>query len=940
MALARETMGLLFKLEADSKPAQTEISQFRAFLGGQASQIKSEVTPALAGATGGFSGMGAAASAAAGPIGLIASALTIAATAATATVAGLFALSRNAAETGTKLFDLADKTGINIRNLDLFRHAALEAGKGIDVVERSFDQFTSRLEQGSKTTGELNKTIKALGLDPKTALQDVNKSLETVVKNLNAIENPAIRGAKAQELFGLRNEAIVPILTRIGESLDAYERRVGNIGKITKEQTEQSKSFDVSLNILKATIGGVAQSVGAQFLPTFQAAIDLVQTMIRFMGEGLLIVLGKAKGAGLGVADAIDVMNAAMRSAPAFVNVLKVAFGEVIEVAARFIGILKEAAKASFALSTGDFQGAFAAGSAAFGGIQNFTQGVGDKTKAALGAAIAETSKQFLQLRSDRAKLSVSGKDKPDLTGGTKTKTGDQAAQDALKLLRIQEQAAQRVADAEIREAQRAFDFKQITIEQLERLTIEAEKRMLAAKEATFAAERREVEQSKLRAGEKAVKLAEIAEREAVAQQKATDAIRRVQDQRTKIEAAIFEEAAKARGDRQEEQLRQEIDRIDAAANQRVITEENAARKINDIEEQIFQQRRIRLIAELTLSAENSVERQKAADDLAKLELERAGRVEQAQLRILEAQRRDLTNLRSYLQERNQLLEDIQQGEVDALNRRASRLEGRAGLGAVSQDVAQVARQQAQVAEEDFLNRQNQARIQAAQVAAENAAQSEAQRLQAAQLANQLLEQEEQRHQEALGQIAVSIISPFDQIKDVLKGAAQGFFETGIAALAAGQSVGQAMRQMAAAVLGQIAKIAAGEAIKNVAYGLNALGWTIFTADPRGALAASHYFASAALWGGLAAGAAIGAGAVGRTSAPSSGGGSQSSANSNNQNGPRVIEQGNRQNETKIIVIRAEYQPGVIVREVKQNYTGNGDLRGTFRSDMLGEPAG
>lgn len=990
MALSRETLGLLFKLEADSKPAQAEIGQFKAFLSGQASQIKSEVTPALEGATTGFSGMGAAAAAATGPVGLVVSALALVTTATAGAVVGLFSLSRASADTGTKLFDLADKTGLSIRNLDLFRRAALEAGKGMDVVERSFDQFTSRLEQGSKTTGELNQTIKALGLDPKTALQDVNKSLETVVKNLNAIENPAIRGAKAQELFGLRNEAIVPILTRIGESLDAYERRVGSLGKITDEQTKQSKSFDVSLNILKATIGGVAQSVGAQMLPVFQAVIDLIQTVVRTMGEGLLVILGKGQGQITSVADAIDMMNAALKASPAFVNVVKVAFGEAMEVISRFVTIAKDAAKVVLAVSTGNLSGALAGASAVSDKIQNLTTGIGDKTKAALSSAVADTSKQFLQLRSDRAKLSVTGKEKPDLTGGA-GKGKDQAAQDALAVQKIREQAAQREADAVIFEARRAFDFQQITIEQLTRQIIEAEKKKQAAQEATFAQERKLVNNSKLRAGEKEKRLAEIDERENAANQRTRQAIEQAEDQRRKVEASVFEQTARARGERQEEALRQDIARINAAADQRIITEETAARKVNDLEEQIFQQRRIRLIAERTLANEGSLERQKAADDLAKLEQERAGQVEQAQLRMAEAQRRDLANLRAYLQERNRLLEELQRGQLDALNQRAETLERRAQNSPQFQAQARAARTEALLAKEEFQNRLNESRIRADQQRAEAEATSNAQRLEARKLANQLLEQEQQRHQKVLDQITIEGRSAELQQQGFGPGLADAIAEeeklvgrslTLWEQLKLGQR--EQIEEMKAqlpsftAVLEQTRSVVAGALTDMVASFVSgraslreavagffkaalaplkdyllkkskiqfALGLADI-ADLNFAGAAKHFLAGAALAAvaGLidAGGAAIaGSGAGGKSASPAAGGGGGGGAGggvNGRGNDKNIIDQGGplREQKPQVIVIRTEVGEGTVVKHWLEDFRGNGVTRSAARRDLLNE---
>lgn len=364
------------------------------------------------GAASGIGSAGGAMGLLTNPIGLVVAALAAVTVGAIAATAAGFSLTKSFAETGSRLFDLSDKTGISIKNLNLFRQAAAETGKGLDVVERSFDQFTSRLEKASqqKPGTQLQQTFKSLGVDAKNGLQNVDKSLETAVKSLNSLENAAVRGAKAQEIFGLRNEAIVPILTRIGGSLEGYQSRLGNLGKITDEQARQAKSFELSLNLLKNTFGGIGASVGASLLPAFQSFIDLTQTVIKITGEGLLTVLGAAKGSIVNLAAGFDLMNAALRSSPAFVNVLKVALGEAIGLFLNFRSVIGQSASAAALFLSGNFAGAAALAGSAASGASNLTKGLGDKTRAALNDAKAQTAAEFLKLQEERKRLGVSGR--------------------------------------------------------------------------------------------------------------------------------------------------------------------------------------------------------------------------------------------------------------------------------------------------------------------------------------------------------------------------------------------------------------------------------------------------------------------------------------------------------------------------------------------------
>jgi len=409
----------------------------------QASGSLSGLKAAFAGAGGGGGGGGAFLAflglAGAG-LAAFAAAAGVALVAAVAITAQLFEMSKRFAETGAKLFDLSDKTGISVKNLNLFRQAAAETGKGIDIVERSFDQFTSRLEKASKEKAgsQLGATFKALGVDAKTGLQDVDKSLATVVKSLNSIENSAIRGAKAQEIFGLRNEQIVPILSRIGGGLDEYDTKLGNLGKITEEQAKASKSFELSLNLLTNTFSGIGAALGATVLPAFQSFIDLVQTIVKVIASGLLSVLDSAKANVNGLSIAFDILNAAFRSAPAFIGIVKAALTEAGTIFGRLGGVVSDAGKTIGSFLAGDFAGAAANGAGLANRVTKLTEGIGQKTTSATAAALVQTGLEYQKIQAERARLGGSGRTK---TLNEPTSGADKGA-DALRNAQIAAQKA------------------------------------------------------------------------------------------------------------------------------------------------------------------------------------------------------------------------------------------------------------------------------------------------------------------------------------------------------------------------------------------------------------------------------------------------------------------------------------------------------------------
>lgn len=830
MALARDIVGLVFRIDADTKAARAELNQFKGFVNNQARALNQlfagQLTPALSSGLQGFNQISTSALAAVGPVGLVAGAVGLVATAVAGLTAALFGLTKASAETGARLFDLSDKTGISIRNLDLFRRAALEAGKGLDVVERSFDQFTTRLETASsqKTTTELNRVFRSLGIDAKTALQDVDKTLDTAIRNLNNLENSALRGARAQEIFGLRNEAIIPILTRIGESLDAYERRIGNVGRITEAQARAAKSFDVSLNILNATIKGVSNSIGAELLPLFQALVDFIQTQVLIVGRGLLNLLGQGKDGIKGLADAIDLLNAAFRSLPSFVNVARVAFSELRAIISSFHRAIVDAAVTAAQFFAGDFAGAVASGA---GGIASATVAgltLGDRTKAALAGAITETNRQFRQLQADRRRLSLTGRtglDEKEREGeGEKKKKG------------IEE-----------------FDLAKRDFQLLEKLAKEELDRAIALNKLREDAEREHrqaLEQINREFDDRTIALIERdAEQRAISEQQAAEQI-------GAIRIAAFKQ--------REDQLQEEIDSVRNRLRANAEEGESEAGK--------------------AIRAELLAEEQAFIDELELLQARRARTEEEAVNKVIDARRRDIDNLI-----------ETQRRRRDA---RANELQDQGFNPAVAEALA---------AMEILLGR--------------NLTLWEQNRIAAQAYADALEEQ--------VANALARVTDITGLFADALGAGIDAFIDSAGSLKSAGEAVKKALISPFIELARFYAKYYAAMAIASLA-----------AFDIRGAILYGLAAAGFAALGALGT-ALVGGGSGGGTTAPSSSFGGRSSQ----QQGTRIIEQGDRRrSEPQVIIIRAETEEGVIVRRVMQDYRANGGTRQLVRGDILGEQPG
>lgn len=663
-----------------------------------------------------------------------------------------FNLSRQAAEAGARYQDLNDKTGVSIRNLALFGTASSEVGKGFEIAERSLDQFVSRLDDARRSSGETREAFRRVGIDPTEAFKDVNKAFETAVKNLNSYKNTTERSADAQRIFGLRNEAIIPILSRVGGSLDDYAKRTGNLTIFTEQNAQAAKSFSVSLNSLQVVAGQAGQVIGVGFLPLFQPLIDLMITLNRTAVRGLIVVMQRLSPTLQDVGVGIDVVNAALRSSPAFFNVARAAAADLLTVFARISIAGGSVGKTLGALVAGNFQAAITFGSQAVDQIGKVTEGIGENTRRAITEAKTETAKAFLEIQRDRRRLGREDRTREPENVAKATKEADDEAKARLKALELAEREARRIFQDTTDEIKRQYDQRRISSQQFTDQSIAALNRLLEAERATLAEERRVVEQSKLKSTEKETRLAEIGLKEREATSRFNREQARLQDEETKrrIESARQQERTLA--EIQQVSDRAAIERIRDLADRRIITTAEAERRVAAIEQQAFDRRRQLLNAEFLAAGQNLQEQQKVNGEIAKLEADRAAATEDATRRISDALSREAAER---LRLRQEIAEQEREARQQATETARARTERRLGVEQDPREIQRLQQQRADllITEADIRNEANRIRLLAEEDALTSQAQSEEERLRIQETFNRRFEEEERRHNEELSLI-------------------------------------------------------------------------------------------------------------------------------------------------------------------------------------------
>ena len=197
-----------------------------------------------------------------------------------AILAPLGAAAKSFADMGSRMWDMAKRTGVSVEALSALSYAAEQSGAGVEAFENGIRRMQRTLYDAGRglstatdALGELGLTIQDLeGLSPEAQFRQL-------ADRLDRIEDPSRKAALAMTIFGRSGTELLPMLEGGAAALDAYEQHARKLGLIMS--TEDAAAADVfgdALADLWKVLKMAAFAVGAALAPTLK---DLAERVVR-----------------------------------------------------------------------------------------------------------------------------------------------------------------------------------------------------------------------------------------------------------------------------------------------------------------------------------------------------------------------------------------------------------------------------------------------------------------------------------------------------------------------------------------------------------------------------------------------------------------------------------------------------------------------------------
>jgi hypothetical protein len=194
--------------------------------------------------------------------------------AALAAGAAVFALAKQASDSGSEIYEFAQRTNLSAEFLSVLKVQAEQSGSSLSSAAGSATKFTNSLVDAARGNEDLIKILKRFGIDAAEAYRNPEATLKAFIERFNQLPPTAANNEAAMKLFKDRTGEIVPVIRAFGDDYGELVRKLDASGQIwTQEGTEKADAFGDALTELGQTATGIGNVFAREVMPDITDAM-------------------------------------------------------------------------------------------------------------------------------------------------------------------------------------------------------------------------------------------------------------------------------------------------------------------------------------------------------------------------------------------------------------------------------------------------------------------------------------------------------------------------------------------------------------------------------------------------------------------------------------------------------------------------------------------
>lgn len=210
-----------------------------------------------------------------GEFGLVGTAAGFAVAAIAAVEVAAVGLTLHTAEAAAKLYELSQSTGVSVEALSGFKFVAEQNGVAAETMSLALERMgRSAFAAATAPVGSIlaqSNAYARLGIslrDADGSLRSSQDLFEAIAAKFEAMPDGIAKSALAIEIFGRGGAALIPVLDRGRDGIDALLAEAQKLGVVMSTDTASAaEEFEGRLNVMKSAAEGAADELLVKMLP-------------------------------------------------------------------------------------------------------------------------------------------------------------------------------------------------------------------------------------------------------------------------------------------------------------------------------------------------------------------------------------------------------------------------------------------------------------------------------------------------------------------------------------------------------------------------------------------------------------------------------------------------------------------------------------------------
>lgn len=179
---------------------------------------------------------------------------------------------------GDQVHKMALRTGFGTEALSELKYAAEISGASLDDVEKGVKKMSKTIMDAKDGLATYVRAFDRIGLQAEDLIElSPEDQFDKIARAIAGVENPTIRAATAQEIFGRAGTKLLPLFAAGEEGLDALKQKARDMGVVfDQEAADKAAVLTDSLTTLKGSFQGVSMSIANTLAPVITNIVEKI----------------------------------------------------------------------------------------------------------------------------------------------------------------------------------------------------------------------------------------------------------------------------------------------------------------------------------------------------------------------------------------------------------------------------------------------------------------------------------------------------------------------------------------------------------------------------------------------------------------------------------------------------------------------------------------